>query len=275
MKYLNFKPTTAGEHLFQHIIRDVIGENSHLELQNLGLLKAGGRAPAFFDYFLGTYAFNFLGRCLRKAASIQKAIEDEALHQGILTQYFQKTLELPNIAGERNLDQLAHLSLFAASYSGKAISKRTKSSVRNGQETCTCYICGKELLRKTDIAELLIKYEHVWPSSYGGDSTTGNLLPACEKCNSHKADMLLWQDSHIHSFILSPSPNEEEWKKITRTKKIAKHRARVFEFACTRNLSLKEAAIEIGPIDVSLQSLYSIDEDDCIDFFNFDIKEKI
>lgn len=275
MKYLDFKPSTAGERLFQHIIKDVIGENSHIELQNLELLKSGGRAAAFFDYFLGIYAFNFLGRCLRKAASIQKTIEDESLHQSFLTQYFQKTLEIPNAAGERNLDQLAQLSLYAASYSGKDISKRTKSSVRNGQDTCYCYICGKEILRRAETPELLIKYEHIWPSSYGGDSTAENLLTACEKCNELKADMLLWQDSHIHSFILPPAPKRDEWMKITRTKKIAKHRAKIFDLACLRKLSLKEAAIEVGPIDVSIESLYSMDEDDCVDFFNFNIKEKI
>lgn len=274
MKYLNFKPSTAGERLFQHIIKDIIGESSQLELKNLSLLKAGGRSADFFDYFLGTYAFNFLGRCLRKASSIQKSIEDESLHQSTLIQYFQKTLEMPIMAGERNLDQLAQLSLFAASYSGKSISKRTKHSVRNGQDICNCYICGKEILQKSEDQELLIKYEHIWPSSYGGDSTVENLLAACDKCNFYKADMLLWQDSHIHSFILSPTPSRDEWMKITRTKKIAKHRAKIFETACSLELTLKEAAIETGPIDVGLESLYSIDEDDCIDFFNFSIKEK-
>ena len=275
MKYLNFKPSTAGEQLFQHIIKEIVGESSHLELQNLELLKAGGRSTQFFEYFLGTYAFNFLGRCLRKAASIKKTVEDETLHQGALIQYFQKTLEMPNIAGERNLGQLAQLSLYAASYSGKSISNRTKSSVRNGQEICSCYICGKEILKNSDDPESLIKYEHIWPSSYGGDSTAENLLTACNKCNSNKADMLLWQDSHIHSFILSPTPSDEEWKKITRTKKIAKHRATIFDIACSKKLSLKEAAVEAGPIDVGLESLYSIDEDDCIDFFNFNIKERL
>jgi len=275
MKYLDFKPSTAGERLFQHIIKNVVGRDSQLELQNLELLRSGGRASAFFDYFLGIYTFNFMGRCLRKAVSVQKTIEDESLHQEVLTQYFQKTLEIPALAGERNLDQLALLSLYAANYSGKDISKRTKYSVRNGSDSCNCYICGKEILRKTENPELLIKYEHIWPSSYGGDSITENLLPACEKCNSHKADMLLWQDSHIHSFILPPTPSNDEWMKITRTKKIAKHRVHIFETACTQKISLKEAAIEVGPIDVGIQSLYSLDEDDCVDFFNFNIKEKI
>jgi 5-methylcytosine-specific restriction endonuclease McrA len=274
MKYLNFNPSTAGERLFQYIVNTVIGENSHIELQNLQLLRAGGRSDEFFEYFLGTYSFNFMGRCLRKASSIRKTVEDESLHQGLLTKYFQKTLEMPNVAGERNLDQLALLTFHAVSYSGKSISKRTKLNVRNSQNLCTCYICGKEIVHKSDDPELLIKYEHIWPSSYGGDSAVDNLLPACEKCNSQKADMLLWQDCHIHSFILPPDPSEEEWKKITRAKKIAKHRAKIFDIACNKSLTLKEAAIEAGPIDVHISSLYSLDEDDCVDFFNFNIREK-
>jgi hypothetical protein len=73
---------------------------------------------------------------------------------------------------------------------------------------------------------------------------------------------------------LPPDPSEEEWKKITRAKKIAKHRAKIFDIACNKSLTLKEAAIEAGPIDVHISSLYSLDEDDCVDFFNFNIREK-
>ncbi|MGH1450183.1 MAG: HNH endonuclease [Pseudomonadaceae bacterium] len=274
MEYLKFSPSTAGEHLFQYIISTIIGKESQTELRNTSILKAGGRATEFFEYFLGTYSFNFTGRCIRKAKSIRNSIEDENLHHRLLINYFQKTLEIPEHPGERNLERLAALTFEAVYQSGKKISKQTKKNVRHGKDICTCYICGKQILLKSQTPDEIVKYEHIWPSSYGGNSIVDNLLPACEKCNDHKADMLLWQDSHVHSFVLSPTPSEEEWKKIKRSIKIAKHRSRIFEIACANELTLKEAAIEAGPIDTEIASLHSIDEDDCIDFFNLSIKEK-
>lgn len=272
MKYQGFTATTSGEILFQHILKEIIEEQSITELNNIGLLKTGGRAEEFSEYFFGAYAFNLTARCIKKAGRIRQAVSDESQHQKILVRYFQQQLEIPNQPGERNLERLSTLTFNAADNSGKKISDATKRAVRNNKDTHQCYICGKQISRNAEDPESQIQYEHIWPSSYGGDSITGNLLPACPKCNNHKADMLLWQDSHIHSFILPPIPEETEWKNITRQEKIAKHRSYIFNNACTKKLTLKEAAIETGPISTHHNSLYAADEDDCVDFFNFEIR---
>ena len=81
--------------------------------------------------------------------------------------------------------------------------------------------------------------------------------------------MLLWQDSDIHSFVLMPNAEDEELKNISRRQKIAKQRFYIFDTASAKNISLKEAAYEIGPMN--LNSLSSYDEDDSIDFFNLQL----
>lgn len=272
MKYLGFIATTSGEKLFQHVLREIIEEEKFFELSNIGLLKTGGRALQFSEYFLGAYAFNITARCIKKAIRIRQTISNESQHQPLLIRYFQQKLEIPSLPGIRNLERLSTLTFNAADNSGKKISDATKRAVRNNNDTHECYICGKQVLRKTEDPYSKLEYEHIWPCSYGGESITSNLLPACPKCNREKSDMLLWQDSHIHSFILPPSPEESEWKNISRQEKIAKHRSYVLETACLKEITLKEAAIEVGPISTLHDSLYATDEDDCIDFFNFEIR---
>lgn len=272
MKYLGFKATTSGERLFQHLLQNIIEARRATELIDLSILQTGGRAEQFSEYFLGTYTFNLMARCVKKASRIKESCEDETLHQPTLVKYFQQSLGMADHPTERKLDRLATLTFNASDSSGKKISDATKRSVRNNKNDHYCYICGMQILKAAESPDSQIEYEHIWPSSYGGDSSAENLLPACPKCNRLKSDLLLWQDTDVHSFILPPAPVEEEWKRIERRVKIAKHRYQIFEVACTRGLSLKEAAIELGPVNMHHDSLYANDEDDCVDFFNFSIR---
>jgi 5-methylcytosine-specific restriction endonuclease McrA len=273
INYMNFNPVTAGERLFKHILKDVLGNPSVSDLSSIGVLQSGGRMEQFSEYFLGAFAYNLTGRCIKKAQSIRAEVEDISRHQDLIINYFLRSLELPQRPGERNLDRLASLAFDAVNSSGKDISNRTKWQVRNGTEACKCYICGRNIESKSKDKYHKIQYEHIWPSSYGGDSLVENILPACMKCNHSKADRLLWQDSHIHSFILSPSPSVNEWKSITYPLKVAKHRAVIFDVASEREITLKEAAIEVGPMD--LKSLHTVSEEDCVDFFNFGMRKAI
>jgi hypothetical protein len=201
---------------------------------------------------------------------VKETAPDESQRQGLLINYFQKTLGIADGLYGFDLNKLASLVFEAVNTSGKKISTRTKNDVRRGLDSLVCYICGAVVLEKTEDVHSKIEYEHLWPSSYGGESISDNLLPSCPACNRKKKDLLLWQDTHIHSFILSPAPSVEEWKRIERSQKIAKHRSYIFDLACEKGLSLKEAAVEIGPLD--LNSLYVTDDDDAVDFFNFDLK---
>ncbi|ERS10108.1 hypothetical protein Q673_15425 [Marinobacter sp. EN3] len=272
MSYLNFKPVTSGERLFQHILKEVVGFESLDEARTLSYFKYGGRLEQFGEYFIGAYVFNLTGRCIKKARRIRDTVDLESRHQAELLKFFRTQLEMASFANERNLERLSILAFEAADNSGKKISRSTKKFVRGEKEVHDCYICGKRVVHNSDDLEVVLKYEHIWPSAYGGDSIEENLLPSCNKCNEKKDDMLLWQDGHVHSFILRPDPSEQEWKSIKRREKISKHRWRIFKLANDKEMSLKEAAIEIGPFNVDPSALYAVDEEDSVDFFNFDIR---
>lgn len=258
--------------MFQYILKEVVGFESINEIKKLSYFKYGGRLEQFSEYFLGAYIFNITGRCIKKARRIRGAVDLESRHQPELMKFFRTQLEMASFSSDRNLEKLSILTFEAADNSGKKISKSTKRSVLGGSDVHDCYICGKRIVDNSDDSEIVLKYEHIWPSTYGGDSVEDNLLPSCLKCNEIKDDMLLWQDGHVHSFILRPDPSEREWKSIKRREKIAKQRLRIFNMASAKKISLKEAAIEVGPFNVDPAALYVFDEDDSVDFFNFDIR---
>jgi hypothetical protein len=267
MKYLAFIPTTSGEKLFQYIIEKLIGNNAQYELSNLPMLQVGRRSDELSEYLYGIVSINLLARILKKTSRLAAQVEQDDQIQPYLIKYFQENLGIARNPGDRLLEKLSSLALIANSDSGKEISRRVKAEVSERAETCKCYICGCTVFVRSGSDEKRIQYEHLWPNSYGGNSITENLLPSCKWCNKAKADMLLWQNSHLHSFVLKPTPSPNEWTKIQRRERVAKHRQFIFDIACEKQITLRDAALEIGPMN--LKQMTSDDEDDSVDFFNF------
>ena len=266
INYLQFKATTKGEILFQHIIREVIGRPNISQIQNLNLLQIGGRLDDFSEYFAGVFAANLMARCIKKAARINTTIQNELEHQRLLVRYIQDSLEIPRSATGGDLDRLAFLILEAEKTSRRDINNTTRQQ-SSSKGLNNCYICGKDIYYTHEDKDLQLELEHIWPQSFGGDSVVENLLPACHHCNQDKASMLLWQNSNVHSFVLKPTPSADELTTIKRKEKIAHHRRSIFQHACTHKTTLKQAAQTLGPVD--LQSIKPIDSDDAVDFFNF------
>jgi hypothetical protein len=82
--------------------------------------------------------------------------------------------------------------------------------------------------------------------------------------------MIIWHTAHIAGFCLKPNPSEEEKTHVGRKQKIAWYMRRVYEVAAQERTSLKDAALAIGPIEMSSQT--SLDYDDARDFFNLNIQ---
>jgi hypothetical protein len=266
-----FKTVTAGEFLFDYINTSLIGRKNLSQISSLDALQIGGRQQELSSYYSGILAANILSRIIKKANRVVSDIESEKEHQKLMIQYFQRSLEIPRTPSGVDLDRLAALALEAEKTSRKDII----SSVRS-QFTVTkvnyCYMCGAQVYEKTAIASHKMELEHIWPQSFGGDSTVENLLPACPPCNSEKGSMILWQNAHIHSFTLKPEPSSDELTSIKKKVKIAQHRREMFEYASTHRKTLKDAALAIGSFNFNEVS--AIDRDDAVDFFNFQIKRR-
>jgi 5-methylcytosine-specific restriction endonuclease McrA len=268
MNQFSFKAVTSGELLFQFILRELYQVSSLTEIHGLGLLTVGGRSDFFSEYFLGINAMNMLARCVKKAERV-RGIDNEASHQGNMVAYLQETLGMAKHDDE-SVDKLARLSLLAASDSKRKIKDSIKRSIRNGRNEVPCYLCGGMCQHNASDGAAGIEYEHIWPSSFGGNSIADNLLPACATCNREKKDMLLWHTGHLFSFVLKPDPSLDELTAITRKAKIAAQMRRVFARACSDEISLKSAAEILGPVD--MMSIYAVDDRDAVDFSNFEFR---
>lgn len=266
MNLLNFAPQTSGEHLFLLIVRDLYGLESLASMQALPILSVGGRTDHFSEYFLGLSALNILARAVKKAEQV-RTIDNEALHHPRMVDFIQRALGVARHHESDVIDRLASGALKAAADSKRRIKDSVKNAVCKGRKELSCYMCGGTLVRNSTEPGHQVEYEHLWPASFGGNSVEENLLPACTPCNREKGHMLLWHTAHISSFVLKPQPSEEELKSISRQEKIAKHMRSIYSKACNDGLSLKTAALALGP--VSMTSIYADDIDDSMDFFNF------
>lgn len=265
MEILNFIPQTAGERLFKAIAQEVLGAGDYLAVKKARFLQIGGRSSDFSEYLIGIKTLNLLGRLVKKSQRVLE-IDDATLHHGEMVNYLQTHLELAS-EGNDLLDKLARMSIDAAKNSGKPISNNTKRIVRNGLNEIPCYLCGTICRQNTTIDTERITYDHLWPASFGGDSIPENLLPACSICNNKKENMLLWHTGALFSFILKPSPSEDEVKSIRRREKIARQVQNILINANQNNFSLKNSAIDLGP--ANFQSIQFDDVEDAVDYFNF------
>lgn len=256
----NFRPVTSGEYLFKHIASQFLQKESLQQIYQLNHLQVGNRQEDFMEYYIGVYCFNLTTRLIQKAKSvIADAAVNESQRPNHMERYIQTELEVAIHSGNRKeVGQLVSSSITAAIESGKVISNGVKKQVAPNRGTIYCYICG------TGLTYNQIQYEHIWPSCYGGDSIADNLLPACADCNNKKGHLLLWQDAHVCSFVLPPTPSAAELGSIQGREKIALHRREIFRTACNSRTSLKEAALKTGAI----KQLAHIHQNDAVDFFN-------
>lgn len=263
-----FHPSTQGEFLFQHIARQFIPSEAKNQVYQLSHLQIGNRQDDLAEYYIGVYCFNLMARLVKKAVHL---IEDPAInqeqHQPQMKLYLQTQMEIAiDRQNKEGINKLISLSLSAAASSKKQVSQSAKLLVTPKYKPIYCYICDRKLELSTDDTPTQVQYEHIWPRSFGGDSTPENLLPACALCNHEKGATLLWQDAHVHSFVLRPSPTTEDLnKKIQYKVKIAMHRRNIFQRACDDQITLKEAALKVGAMGKSIKYKHP---DDAVDFFN-------
>lgn len=263
-----FHPSTQGEFLFQHIAKQFIPSEAKSQVYQLSHLQIGNRQDDLAEYYIGVYCFNLMARLIKKAVHL---IEDYSLNQEQqqpkMKRYLQTQMEIAiDRQNKEAINKLISLSLSAALSTRKQVNPSTKLLVTPKYKPIYCYICDRKLELLTEDITTQVQYEHIWPRNFGGDSTAENLLPACALCNHAKGSTLLWQDAHVHSFVLSPSPTAEDLNKGIQYKmKIAMHRRNIFRRACDDQITLKEAALKVGAMGKSIKHKHP---DDAVDFFN-------
>lgn len=264
MKFSGPRPSTAGERLYYFITKDIVGYECAIELSESAVTRYGGRTHDFAQYFFGFAIANIFARLIKKTERV--LTEEHSDHHKIVTQYIERSLEAGIFGNRAVIRRMASLAIDAVKVSGKTIPSSVEKAVSGDRRRMSCYLCGTDVYRGASVDSEKLEYEHIWPSSYGGDSIAENLLPACWPCNKAKSDMILWHSANVAGFCLKPEPSEEEMKCVQRREKIAAHLRTIHDHASRFSLTLKESALRVGPIKITKQS--SIDPDDARDFFN-------
>ena len=255
-------PNTSGEVLFHFLMDNLLGDSCQAELREAKILRFGGRADELSDYFYGFTCVNIFTRLVKKATRVIES--DRTDPARVVAQYIERSLGIG--VPREVVMRMAALSIDASRASGKSIPPSVSKAVIGERRRHHCYLCGNNVRKNSEVPGEKLELEHLWPSSYGGDSVAENLIPACDLCNRAKGDIILWHTAHIAGFCLKPSPSEDEQTRIERTQKIAWYMKKVHEKATQERKTLKESALVVGPIDMTSQS--SIDNDDARDFFN-------
>ena len=266
--YTKIKPATAGEKLFQRLIRLADKDFDATRIRHLAGTRMSGRGEEFGDYLEGALlSFCFL-RVMKAADGIYErdkvdiSMANKRLFN-LLSSWFDWIQK--DVVGSLFRDALrAHQS------SDKRIPRAVAKEVWHSRRVHMCGFCGERICSDTDgefrdSQGIPGTLEHIWPSSLGGDSIADNLLPACGPCNNEKADLFAWEQRLVHDFVYPVNfESREFYEKFPRVEKILLQRRAVMQLAARDKLTLKDAMRRVGPYG----RLEAIDVGDTWDFFN-------
>lgn len=222
------------------------------------------RSSGFRFFIQEALALNMAGRLIAAAEHISKILDPTAA--GFLA-YIEKVVRdwaLESMDAQGRLCRLVRDALTARK-GGINTPLRTQMQQWALKHHPHCYLCGVALDFNSATKPERFTLDHIWPNSYGGDSTRDNLLPCCDSCNSaKKSDYASWAACDVHSLIISSEPSSNELSSIPGRMRFAMHNRAIRAFARKRNVTLKDAYLRLGPW---LTEPWFLDED-VGDFFN-------
>lgn len=144
-------------------------------------------------------------RLVRAAQFIARRVSnDNELYQR-LRQHLRDEFEL-GVRGEAVLALLvAILQGIRAEASGHAENQIKIAAERSG--VYRCYLCGCEFNPRT----VPHKFEHHWPRSLGGVTSSSNLRLACDACNGIKGHILPDCDVHYEHLAIQTVPGDDSF----------------------------------------------------------------
>jgi 5-methylcytosine-specific restriction endonuclease McrA len=271
---------TSGEQLLDFIAEGIDDFRAFPEKFN-SLLRVTRRRVHMSAFFKSLLALGVTTRLIRYGRHLleeQPEADEGTLRANVLE--FARDKLLVHEANCRDTRALADLTLIAARRSHTRITNAIRVQVQNAVPEPSCYLCGMALTYVKNNAatecdscgKLLVAkgqpepaiFEHLWPTAYGGDTSSANLLPACQWCNDKKKALASWQWAGISATLLPNSPSQDDWRQLGRTEKIAMTLRAAWDVATVDRISLRDALLKVGPY----QSFHLIDSEDSSDFFN-------
>ena len=255
---------TDGEHLCRYLNHRLLAPAPWEQLASA--LELTGRATHLVDFYRQLTAVTLSGRIVVAGKSLadRLGIDDPAFRKEF-TVLLRDYVGIPS----RFLDELFRFSQRAVNAALEPFRKSVQDQMLAWAMRVhpNCYMCGVAL--NFEKREELSSYtcEHVWPRSYGGNSTIDNLLPACRMCNEKKkANFATWVMPSVQALNLGLAPSDDRLQEIHGSYNL------LFIIELPRNslsengLTLKNAFLKLGPWeDVRIR-----DVDDVVDIFNIE-----
>ena len=266
----DFKPTTAGERLFQGLIGVISPDLHQGRVGDLPVARIPGR-EAFGDYLEdGLVVFTYK-RLMKLGGALLGATDDLEVDT---SRFYAALREWFYWLPTDSVDLLFRLAREAIGRSGKSISSAVTEQVWGEMAHPACYFCGRPFIKTgnrrrskylVDGTEIEGTLEHIWPRSLGGDSIVENLVPACKPCNNDKDDHFSWAHFPGHELVYRPGfDGSPHYAAFPRKAKLVLQRRAVLYVAAREKITLKESLTLVGPYG----TLAVLDGDDTWDFFS-------
>lgn len=255
-----WNPSTPGEEVFLCLHRGLgLTLNVSSTDEDRGVdLDCLGSKEYFSEFVQLSATTDVFVRCIIASREVHRAVgpgaKPDDVKRGI------KHLDLP-IAINRDRHFIERLF-----HAGRIASERSRGMNLALQRTlvkdlANCYICGKKLIAKSsskDDKHAERTADHLWPLCFGGSTSADNLLPACFKCNNVRKSLLSWASGPVYNTFWSKgsegaAKDQKSNPELEVTIPLAL--ARLMDRASghgrdtiKRAMTLKEAALELGPI---------------------------
>lgn len=266
--FIQIKPSTAGERLFQRLGALGLKDLTPNRLGQQRFVRLTGRGAPFGTYLEGSMIAFAFKRVMKASHGIfRDKSQDRADGNRRLTAVLRDWFDWLD---KEDLGVLVRDALRAEDASEMPIPKGLETEIWRSRRVHTCCFCGDQLM--TD-AHGVVKdpkgrkatLEHVWPASLGGDSIVDNLVPACHGCNQHKGDLFTWEQGSIHDFIYPIDFHLSDFlPRLPVTQRILLQRRAVTTLAQRERMTLKDALLRVGPYG----EMSAVDGSDTWDLFN-------
>lgn len=279
------KDATDGERLCTFIKKNLIDEYFWHDFS--AAVIATGRGEEWRLFIEEVICTQLTGRLVSSGKSIAKGLGGKNLISTIQFEQDIKSL-IDETTGDRLMDRkvkarLTDLTTKAVQATYETLKAADDKLVRQeAGRLPRCFLCNRQLVMVQGPAvlglseeerQLAVEVEHVWPRSYGGNTSAENLAFACHGCNQRKENYANWAMVASQSFILGWKPDIDDLKKVSGWQRFALTSWRAHQLAERQSLTLKQAFIQLTP--AVLDQPRVIRPSDAADFFNITNHEEI
>jgi 5-methylcytosine-specific restriction endonuclease McrA len=245
MATFRYRFETRGERLYAFVRDWMAVAVPRAELENW--LQPIGMSTYWVEYFEQLSAVALVGRAVAAGRSLSRTY---GAASGLYKRQYRSHLNEYLQIRRRDLDDLMGYALPAVEVADGEIPNGLKKERRSWAEIRhkQCYLCGTVLDFHNNESDDYGTLDHLWPSSYGGDSISQNLLPACALCNrARKANFATWAVTSVQSVFRGLNPDTSDPNLFSGPTLFALHNWAGQRYAIRNSTNLRDAFMHIGP----------------------------